>query len=317
MTLSRTLQLTWPALTLSLLLGACGGGSEPMAAAQGVDGRKVILKGGECTGSCSGGGGAPVPGATNPLPTAAPAPDVLVYEGFGAGPLALRPKGGKGEMRSSFVHTSIGGFWAEYRGSKSNSWITDNGDQAWKFASVGGYIDPAQYASPLESDTIGWGVAFSEWWDLNGIVNAPAALLPFSSNAPYAVEASGYPVVLPGGYVAVGMTSSAVTLNNLATVGQVWLSLREEVPMTNGALRYELRLNGRSGALLASGLTENVTYNRMIVRYDPVAKTVGGSINGVELGTFPANLSAPRYAGFEGVGLVDTFVIRKLPPVAP
>lgn len=298
----------------ALIVAACGGGSDVTTdrSVQINASRERILKGGTCTGSCTGGGGTPVPAAVNPLPTTAPAPDVLVYEGFGEGPEFMRPKGGKGEMRSAFIHTSIGGFWAEYLGSKNNSWITDNGDQAWKFAAVGGYLDPARYASPLENDSIGWGVAFSEWFDLNGIVNSPTALLPFTSTAPYAVEASGYPVILPGGYVGVGLTGSGATLNNFATVGQVWLGIREEVPMTSGALRYELRVNGMSGPLLASGLTSNVTYNRMIVRYDPVAKTVGGSINGVDLGTHAVDMPAPRYAGFEGVGLIDSFVIRRL-----
>src|SRR5438270_532243 len=65
----------------------------------------------------SGGGGVTV---TDPsiLPTTPPAPDVLVRESFGMAN-QQRPAGGKGALRDVFAHTTLGGFWLEYPGSKN------------------------------------------------------------------------------------------------------------------------------------------------------------------------------------------------------
>jgi hypothetical protein len=292
---------------VTALLAACGGGSGDTAVAGTVQvnaAREQILRGGAV-------GGAPAPVLPSPLPTTAPAPDVLVYESFGMGPDIARPAGGKGDMRATFIHTTLGGFWAEYLGSKNNSWITPDGNQTWKFAGIGGYLDPYMLPSPLENDSIGYGAAVSEWFD--AVTEYPTALLPFTSDKPYSVSIDGWPSVVGGAYVALGLTSSGATLSNFSTVGQVWLSLREQQPLVQGPLQYELRLNGNTGPLLASGTTANVTYNHLVIRYDPVARTVGASVNDMDLGTFPVTMANPRYAGFEGVGVVDTFVIRRLP----
>jgi hypothetical protein len=123
----------------------------------------------------------------------------------------------------------------------------------------------------------------------------------------------GWPSVVPGAYVAVGLTNSGATLSNFSSVGQVWLSLRKQEAMVNGPLVYELRTNGMSGALLASGVVDDLTWNQMLLRYDPVAKRLSASLNGVSLGEFALDMPAPRYAGFEGVGILDNFVIRKAP----
>jgi hypothetical protein len=312
MTHRVSLRMATLAITAIVLTACGGGGGDSTATTAGrvqINAeRQQILRGGG-----GGGGGVvvPAPVQVSPLPTVAPAPDVLVYESFGMGADVVRPAGGKGDLRSTFLHTTIGGFWAEYLGSKTNSWITPDGDQTWKFAGIGGYLDPYMLSSPLENDTIGYGAASSEWFD--AVTEYPTALLPFSSDKPYAVSIEGWPSVVGGAYLAVGLTSSSVTLSNFSTVGQVWLSLREQQPMVQGPLLYELRLNGNAGPLLASGTIDNVTYNHLVVRYDPVARTVGASVNDVELGTFPVAMSNPRYAGFEGVGIVDTFVIRRLP----
>lgn len=38
---------------------------------------------------------------------------------------------------------------------------------------------------------------------------------------------------------------------------------------------------------------------------------MGASLNGVSLGKYPMKLN-PRYLGFEGVGIMDNFVVRKV-----
>ena len=125
----------------------------------------------------------------------------------------------------------------------------------------------------------------------------------------------GWPSVVDGAYVAIGLTSSPVTMSNFETVGDVWLGLRTQVVMVNGPLVYELRLNGKTGALLATGVVDDQTWNQMVISYDPVAQVMSASINGVALGRYPMKL-APKYAGFEGVGIMDNFVIRKISTAA-
>jgi hypothetical protein len=120
----------------------------------------------------------------------------------------------------------------------------------------------------------------------------------------------GYPSVVDGAYVALGLTSSTLAYSNLESVGQVWLSLRKQEVMVNGPLVYELRLNGRSGAPLATGVVDDLTWNRMSISYDPVAQVMSASLNGQLLGNFPMKLAPPKYLGFEGIGILDNFVVR-------
>ena len=65
--------------------------------------------------------------------------------------------------------------------------------------------------------------------------------------------------------------------------------------------------------LLASGVIDDMTWNQMLLRYDPRSKLLSASVNGVSLGEFLLDMPAPRYAGFEGVGILDNFVIRNAP----
>lgn len=296
------------ALSALALLSACGGG-EPISPATGAapGERAVILKGGG-----SGGGSTRDVVGPSPLPTTAPAPDMIVRESFGPGPDLLRPAGGKGVLKSTYAHTTIGGFWVEWPGSKNAAWITPDGDQTWKFCGIGGYLDPYELPSPLQPDEATQGCVSSEWFD--PVTAYPTALLPFTPPpTPYAVSVEGWPSVIAGGYVALGLTASNVTLSNFTTAGQVWMSLRAAAPLDSTSVAYEVRVNGMSGPLLASGVVENVTWNQMMLRYDPVAKLLTPSVNGVKLGDFPLDMPAPRYAGFEGVGILDNFVIRHQP----
>jgi hypothetical protein len=282
---------------LCALLTACGGGDYADNADASPTAR--LLRG--------GGGGATAP-ATQP--SSAPAPGILVRESFGFGD-GFRPAGGKGVLRAVPLHTTLGGFWSEYPASKNSAWLTPDGNQTWKFAGIGGYLDPYELPSPLQSSDFNQGAMVSEWFD--AVTQYPTALLPFTPPAkPYAVSMEGYPSVVGGAYVAIGLTASPATLSNFSTVGQVWLGLRKQQAMVNGDLVYEWRLDGSTGALLATGVVEDLTWNRMELRVDPVTKSVSASINGVVLGTQPF-ASVPKYAGFEGVGVLDNFVIRLAP----
>lgn len=293
------------ALALAAMLAGCGGGggdASPLAATANV---VTILKGGVKP--------APTPALPSPLLTTAPAPDILVRESFGMGPDTVRPAGGKGELRADYVHTTIGGFWVEWPGSKDARWMTPDGDQTWKFC--GTNPSPFELPSPLQGDEASGyfnaGCASSEWFDLP-VTQHPTALLPFAPPATaWSVSMEGWPSAVDGAYVALGLTSSPVLLSNFETVGDVWLSLRKQEMPLDGALVYELRLNGKTGPLLATGVVDDMTWNQMVISYNPVAQVMSASLNGVSLGQYPMKL-APKYAGFEGVGILDNFVIRKL-----
>jgi hypothetical protein len=304
------------AIALSCLLAACGGGGdETPSSTASAAGMVTILRG--------GGTPAPTPTPTptpvvaSPLPTTAPAPDILVRESFGMGPDTMRPAGGKGDLRADYLHTNIGGFWVEWPGSKNVAWMTSDGAQTWNFC--GTNPSPYELPSPLQGSAatgfMNSGCAASDWFDLP-VTQHPTALLPITLPATaWAVSMEGWPSVVDGAYVAIGLTSSPVTMSNFETVGDVWLGLRKQAVMVNGPLVYELRLNGKSGALLATGVVDDLTWNQMVISYDPVAQVMSASINGVALGHYPMKL-ASRYVGFEGVGIMDNFVIRKISAAA-
>ncbi len=129
---------------------------------------------------------------------------------------------------------------------------------------------------------------------------------------PYEVSFNGYPAPIPGKYLALGLTNSGVVTSNLDAAGSVVLVTRPAPPYMNFTLLYELRAGGMNGTLLASGETYFDGWNQLRIRIDPIAHTVGGSINGTDLGVHTLDIGSPRYAGFEGVGIGDNFVIRSV-----
>lgn len=293
-------------MATAVALSACGGGDDSAATPQAAAPTAHTLK--------SGAGDAKsTPAAVSVLPTKPPAPDILVRESFGlagTGDLSapVRPAGGKGQLKA--LGRNINGFWVEYPGSKGSSWIAPEGASTWGWCYTG--INPNELPSPLQP-TDRWGMACSQL-QVDNLANVPTALLPFRQpNVAYTVSADGQPPNIPGTYVAIGLTATAATLNNFATAGQVWLSLHNaQGSVFGGPLVYELRLNGKAGPLLATGVVEDLVFNRLAIRYDPAAGVVSASVNGIELGSHPLQIT-PGYAGFEGVGLMDNFVIRTAP----
>lgn len=264
-----------------------------------------------------GGGGTPAPTPvptpvpTNPLPQTPPSPDILYRESFGEGPDILRPTGGKGTLKTTYLHTNIQNFWIEYPGSKNTQWLASDTGDTWRYCAASD--NPYEMYSPLQM-TLGFygnGCVASEWFEVPA--NNPVALMPYTApNVPYEISFNGYPAPINGKYLALGVTNSTVLYNNLQNSGNVVLVLKPAPPFMNFTILYELRLGGMNGTLLSSGETYFDGWNRMKLRIDPLAQTVSASVNDTELGTFAVNLAASKYAGFEGVGIGDNFIIRKL-----
>jgi hypothetical protein len=251
-----------------------------------------------------GGGGTPTPVIPNPLPQTPPAPGVLVFESFGKA-AGYRPHGGKGDMRVPDLHVTIGGFWVEYPGSKATQWKVPNGDQTWKFA--GCTENPNQMPSTIDLAPE-FGCTSSEWFD--AVTQFPTALMPFTAPATaYTLSADGWAAPIDTAYLAIGFTSSPALLSNLTTSGLLWLRMKEDV--TDGSIHYELRTNGMTGPVLASGEAGFRGFCPMSLRYDPVARTVTLSIDGLDLGTYPVTIPVPKYVAFEGIGILDNVVVRK------
>ena len=311
---------TLTALALAALLAGCGGdvSDDSRSPASADDGRSQALKGGgDCTGSCSGGGGTPVVG-TNPLPTSAPAPGVLVRESFGPGAAGIRPKGGKGDLRSTFIGTTLGGFWTEWPGNKNNAWITGSGEATWKFtagSNGGPNFNTNELPSPLEVDQ-GFGVVAGQVFsDVSDGTSGglPTALLPVTwPTTAWSVSIDSMLWVnTASSYVALGLTDSSATLSNLLTASTVTVLIRR-TPLAS-TLDWELWKSGTPRVLLASGMVDEFGLNELRLSYDPVAKQLAVQVNGTPGGTFAVDIGRPRYAAFEGIGMVDNFVVRKLP----
>jgi len=252
-------------LGLCAALAACGGGADDgrQASAAPDDRTASILK--DCSGSCSGGGGTPTTGP-NPLPTTAPAPDILVRESFGPGPADVRPKGGKGDLRSAFIGVVAGLVFSD---------VSDG--------ATGGY---------------------------------PTALLPVAwPTTPWSVSIEG--VIwgqTPASYIALGLTDSSTTLGNLMTASKLTLLFR---PAADGAsMTWELWRGGSPRSLVASGGMEDLSLNQLKLDYVPATQQLTARVNGVAVASLQINLGTPRYAAFEGHGLVDDFVVRRISATA-
>jgi hypothetical protein len=294
-------------ISATMLYAQKGGRADGTMAAKGGTG-------GGGNGGGNGGGGTPAPTPVptpipNPLPATAPEPGVILRDSFGMADL-YRPTDGKGAEKETYAHTPINTFWIEYPGSKDTQWLapTESEGQTWRFC--GASTNPYEMFSPLQV-TYSNGCAASEWFD--AVPQNPSALMPFKQPAAaYEMTLNGWPAPIPGKYLALGLTSVAADYSTLENSGSIILVLKPAPPYMNYTILYELRAGGLNGALLASGETFFDGWNQMRLRYDPVAKTVSASVNGTEMGPFPQTITAPKYAGFEGVAIADNFVVRTL-----
>jgi hypothetical protein len=229
-------------------------------------------------------------------------------ESFGPGDSIMRPAGGKGTLKATFVHTTINGFWAEWPGDSRTAWITPESGQTWKFA--GCSINPTELPSPLQNTYSGCVV--SEWFDPP--TSYPTALLPITVALPtagYELHMDGYPASIAGAYVAIGFTSSGATTSNLTAGGDLWLRVVDTTRF-GFPLHFELRTGSlASGRVIASGDAGSSGYNPMSIRYSPSAHTVTLTFADSLIGTFPVSIPSPKYIAFEGVGVMDNFLLRK------
>ena len=255
-----------------------------------------------------GGGGATCD-VTPVLPTVAPAPDVLVRESFGPAE-GLRPNGGKGCNKATYTHTDINGFWVEYPGTKNTAWIAPaETNQTWRLCVVSDNL----YEGPSPLQATSNGCMISDWID--PVATRPTALMPFTPPAgAYEVHLDLWPGLGdPAYYVGFGLTDSGVVDRNLETAGALWFELGQPQVPWGSYVTYNVRLDGRTGPVLATGVVAWTPWMPANLRYDPVTGTASASLNGVELGAWPVGgIRTPRYVGIEGVGVVDNLVVRKL-----
>ena len=287
-------------LATLLFVGAC---SDVAAPTQPSPGRPLLS-----------GGSTGIDGSTF-LPQTAPAPGILIRESFGPGVDIMRPAGGKGLMRTDYVHTTINGFWVEYPGSKSTAWIATETGQTWKFCAGGDNTsteNPWELPSPLQTTQPGCVVA--AWNESDPITQLPTALLPITVALPsdgYELSMEGYPAPIPEGYVAIGFTNSGAVTSNLTTSGILWLRVTDTTRF-GVPLHYELRAGSlTAGRLLASGDAGAAGWNHMALRVSPTAGTVTLTFADTVAVTVPFTMTAPKYLAFEGVGILDDFVLRQ------
>src|SRR5262249_19617988 len=153
--------------------------------------------------------------------------------------------------KPSYTHTAITGFWVEYPGSKNATWLTaPESVRTWRFCAQ--TPDPNELPSPLQPpvilgdgsvDGIFNGCVISDWTDpALPFDQVPAALIPTPRTAG-GIEASidGWPSFIAGTYVAIGLTDSTLTVNNLQSAAGVWLLIKQGPALDNGLTLYELR----------------------------------------------------------------------------
>jgi hypothetical protein len=309
--MTQASRLATSAIALVTLMSAACSDTPTTPALESAAGNPALFSkgGGGGGGGAGGGGGGGGGGATtstlpSPLPTTPPAPDVLLRESFGFA-AGQRPQGDKGTMRVTGIHSNIDGYWVEYPGSKNTQWLAPATGQTWNFA--GCSDDPNEMPSPIQTPFSGCVV--SEWSD--PVTSYPTALMPFPPQASdYELSMDGYPAPIPNAYIAIGFTNSAAITSNLTTSGTVWLRVRD-LTRTGGPLDYELRTGGLGGTILAAGSMGFAGWNRMVLRISPANSAVTLTIGGSVIGTYHTALPTSRYVAFEGVGVLDNFVVRR------
>jgi len=269
----------------------------------------------QAAGGAGGGGGGGGGGIQPPsiLPTTPPAPGVILRESFGQGASTAagtfaRPQGGNGVLRTVNINTSVGGYWLEYPGSKSEVWSAPDVGGQWIFAAAS--LNPFEtLSSPLQEPGFN-GIAFSGWSD--GVVTTSDLVVPFRGAATkYVLSAELFPAFLPGSYIGFGLSGSGALNANLPASGQVWLRLTWTDSTVLGSFsgQYEV-MSGRT--VLASGQANLDSWNPVQITVDPVAQTFNVTLNGIDLGTWASRVT-PSFIAFEGQGIADDLIVRTVP----
>ena len=144
-----------------------------------------------------------------------------------------------------------------------------SGEATWKFTSSISEHDPVgnpwELPSPLETGGMR-GQVFADLSD--GTTGAmPTALMPVTLPArPWTLSIEGYPWA-PGAFIALGLTDSSTTLGNLAVAARISLQLTAD-GQPQGLL-WQLWQGGTPRRLLASGRTDDMTWNRLVLPVRP------------------------------------------------
>jgi hypothetical protein len=237
---------------------------------------------------------------------------VILRESFGLGiPSATasyaRPQGG-GALKNVFINTSVGGYWLEYPGSKSEVWSSTDVGGNWIFCAQ--TPDPFEtLPSPYQPDGLVDGCAIATWSD--GVITTGDLTVPFRGAATrYTLSTELFPAFLLGSYAGFGLTTSNAPSLALPTGGQVWVRLMHLDPSVffeNG--QYDVMFGN---TVLASAPMFVDSWNTVQITVDPVAQTFNVVINGVDVGTWAGKV-APSFIAYEGQGVADNLVVRTVP----
>jgi uncharacterized repeat protein (TIGR01451 family) len=211
---------------------------------------------------------------------------------------------------------SINGLRAEYPNTSSEVWVTPDVHQmpSWGFATSS--LDPATVEPAGSLDGPGQnGVLVSN--TIPSVESNNASLLPFIQPAgPVTLSAS----ILSGWYTtAIGFTSSGALADNFETSGLAWFVIRMPTTTPGGqgsSATWELHTNGLTGPS-SSGTMILGGFNHVAVSYDPTAGKVAASIEGVPVASLDYVVSDVRYAGFQGNGIVNDFLVQAGAIAAP
>jgi uncharacterized repeat protein (TIGR01451 family) len=211
---------------------------------------------------------------------------------------------------------SINGLRAEYPNISSEVWATPDVHQmpTWAFASSS--LDPATVEPVGSLDGPGQnGVLCSNTNPT--IASNNASLLPFVQPAgPVTLSTS----IVSGWYTtAIGFTSSGALADNFETSGLAWFVIRMPTTTPGGqgsTATWELHTNGLAGPS-ASGTMVLGGFNHVAVSYDPTAGKVAASIEGVPVASLDYVVSGVQYAGFQGNGIVNDFLVQAGAIAAP
>lgn len=220
--------------------------------------------------------------------------DLVVKESFRIGARYRGP----GRTKDADVHSSLDGFWPEL--PVGRAWRTNDKNGLPGFAFAVSSWDPVE-VDPNDPFN---GTAYGE-------AGAVAVLELPAVNEAMTVSAEAVMGFGTTSTACVGPTSGPVLVNNLATVGSVWMSI-------NGLGEWAIYANGSE--VVAAGTAEMVGawdsgWLHMEFTYDPVNGTVSGRVMNTEIPAVAVSVTNPAsYVGIEsheGWTVLNNLVVRK------